>query len=151
MSDRDVKQIWEASRGPARPPQEWTPERRGESAYGRNLPARPPSDLWFQIVGLDQSENWGKKINAAQLNQMVEFFQDFLNQGPEGIEKYKAVLRELQILNEMDTEIEFRAYANRLGFDQTIRPEDFEQLEYNLVIHINKGRAHDFLTKRSSE
>ena len=82
---------------------------------------------------------------------MVEFFQDFLNQRPEGIEKYKAVLRELQILNEMDTEIEFRAYANRLGFDQTIRPEDFEQLEYNLVIHINKGRAHDFLTKRSSE
>jgi len=151
MSDRDVKQIWEASRGPARPPQEWTPERRGESAYGRNLPARPPSNLWFQIVGLDQSENWGKKINASQLNQMVEFFLDFLNQGPEGREKYKAVLTELQILNDMDTEVEHRAYAKRLSFDHTIRPEHFDTLYNNLVIHINKSAADEYLTKRSSE
>jgi hypothetical protein len=153
MSDRDVKKIWEASRGPRkiRPEQEWSLDRGGESAYGPNLPARPPSNLWFQIMGLDQSENWGKKISEYQLNRMVEFFLDFLDEGPEGREKYQAVLTELEILNDMETEVEHRAYANRLGFDHTIRPVDFDTLYNNLVIHINKSAANQYLSDKSSE
>ena len=66
------------------------------------------------------------------------------------MDDFQVVLDELSKLNRMDY-VEGPLYADKLGFDRSLSQNDFEKIHRELVIHINTGAAHNYLSNKSSE
>tara|TARA_R100000963_G_C4562328_1_gene50689 strand:+ start:39 stop:449 length:411 start_codon:yes stop_codon:yes gene_type:complete len=136
MSDRDVKQIWEAV----------VSERDHDELYA---PLPDPSNEWKIIIGAGQGQPGpSRTIGRSDVGKMIEYFKSLPEKGR--MDDFQVVLDELSKLNRMDY-VEGPLYADKLGFDRSLSQNDFEKIHRELVIHINTGAAHNYLSNKSSE